>query len=168
VVSLLSSDTEEALELLSLSPVHDPDSPLLELHSSFGSDLYDDWPESNDMAASVHVALTADALSFHMSTVSAPHCTQKSFVDCSSTRQSRTQATSSQKPQRQKSLFTSAPQSKSQKMKVDTEGALAMPIPRGGSLSAADFDRYEWEIMYPLFVEEGLVDPSERVSRKDA
>jgi hypothetical protein len=76
MVYLLSSDTEEALELLSLSPVHDPDSPLLELHSSFGSDLYDDWPESNDMAASVHVALTAYALSFHMSTVSAPHCTQ--------------------------------------------------------------------------------------------
>jgi hypothetical protein len=38
----------------------------------------------------------------------------------------------------------------------------------GGSLSAADFDRSVWKIMYPLFVAEGLIDPSERVSRKDA
>jgi hypothetical protein len=52
-------------------------------------------------------------------------------------------------------------------MKVDAKRALVTPIPRGGSLSAADFDRSEWEIMYPLFVEEGLVDPSKHVSRKD-
>jgi hypothetical protein len=62
----------------------------------------------------------------------------------------------------------SAPQQKFEKMKVDAERTLAAPIPRGSSLSVADFDRSEWEIMYPLFVEEGLVDPSERVSRKDA
>jgi hypothetical protein len=30
------------------------------------------------------------------------------------------------------------------------------------SLSAADFDKFEWEVMYPLFVESGLVAPSER------
>jgi hypothetical protein len=42
------------------------------------------------------------------------------------------------------------------------------PTPRGGLLSAADFNRSEWEIMYPLFVVEGLVDPAESVSRKDA
>jgi hypothetical protein len=35
----------------------------------------------------------------------------------------------------------------------------------GDSLSTADFDRSEWEIMYPLFVVEGLVDPSEHVNR---
>jgi hypothetical protein len=39
---------------------------------------------------------------------------------------------------------------------------------RGGSLSAADFDKSKWEIMYPLFVEEGLVGPFESVNRKDA
>jgi hypothetical protein len=43
-----------------------------------------------------------------------------------------------------------------------------VPIPCGGSLSAVDFDRSEWEIMYPLFVEEGLVDPFKHVSQKDA
>jgi hypothetical protein len=53
-------------------------------------------------------------------------------------------------------------------MKVDIEHALATPILSGGSLSAADFDRLEWKIMYPLFVEEGLVAHSERVSQKDA
>jgi hypothetical protein len=42
------------------------------------------------------------------------------------------------------------------------------PTPRGGSLFAADFDKSEWEIMYPLFVEEGLVVPSECVNRKNA
>jgi hypothetical protein len=43
-----------------------------------------------------------------------------------------------------------------------------VPIPCGGSLSAVDFDRSEREIMYPLFVEEGLVDPFKHVSQKDA
>jgi hypothetical protein len=64
-------------------------------------------------------------------------------------------------------VLTNALQRKSNKMKVDTERALVAPIPCGGSLSTTDFDRSEWEIIYPLFVEEGLVDPSKRVSRKD-
>jgi hypothetical protein len=42
------------------------------------------------------------------------------------------------------------------------------PMPHSGSLSAADFDKYEQEIMFPRFVEEGLVDPSEHVNRKGA
>jgi hypothetical protein len=61
-------------------------------------------------------------------------------------------------------VLTSALQRKSKKMKVDAERALAASIPHGGSLSAADFDTSEWEIMYPLFVEVGLVDPSECVN----
>jgi hypothetical protein len=40
------------------------------------------------------------------------------------------------------------------------------PMARDGSLSAAGFDKTEWEIMYPLFVVEGLVDPSGCVSQK--
>jgi hypothetical protein len=39
-------------------------------------------------------------------------------------------------------------------------------MPHGGLLSTADYDKNEWEIMYPCFVEEGLVDPSEHVNRK--
>jgi hypothetical protein len=84
LVSLSSRDIEEALELFSLGPTRGPHSPLLELCSSSGSDLFDDWPKANDMVASVYVALTADASSSCASTVSAPHCTQKSFVDGSS------------------------------------------------------------------------------------
>jgi hypothetical protein len=49
-------------------------------------------------------------------------------------------------------------------MKIDAEHALVAPTPRSGLLYTADFDRSEWEIMYPLFVEEGLVDSSERVN----
>jgi hypothetical protein len=51
-----------------------------------------------------------------------------------------------------------------QRRQVDAEHALAVHIPCGGSLFAADFDRSEWEIMYPLSVEEGPIDPSEHVS----
>jgi hypothetical protein len=54
------------------------------------------------------------------------------------------------------------------KTKIDAECALAAPTLRGGSLSTADFDKSEWEIIYPLFVEEGLVDPSVCVTKKDA
>jgi hypothetical protein len=49
-------------------------------------------------------------------------------------------------------------------MKIDVERPLATPAPRGGSLSTTDFDKSEWEIMYPLFVEEGLIDSSEDVN----
>jgi hypothetical protein len=85
VASLSSSDTEEALELLSLTPTRGPHYPLSDLRLSCGSDLFDDWPEANDMAASVYVALTADASGSRTSIVSAPHCTQKSLVDGSYT-----------------------------------------------------------------------------------
>jgi hypothetical protein len=36
-------------------------------------------------------------------------------------------------------------------------------MPHSGSLSAIDFDKSEWEIMYPLFVEEGLVEQERRL-----
>jgi hypothetical protein len=90
VVSLSSSDTEESLKLLSLNPARGSHSPPLKLRSSSNSDLFDYWPKGNDMVVSVYVALTTDALSSHASTVSAPHYTQKSFIDGSSTRQSCT------------------------------------------------------------------------------
>jgi hypothetical protein len=66
---------------------------------------------------------------------------------------------------RRKPTSKGAPRKRSKKAKIDVERALEMPAPRGGSLSIADFDRSVWEIMYPLFVAEGLVDPSEHVNR---
>jgi hypothetical protein len=126
LVSLLSTDTEKALELLSLSPARGPHSQLLKHRSSSGSDLFDDWPEANDMAMGVYIVLTADASSSRASIVIAPHCTRKSCADGSSTRQSHTRATSSRKPRRWKSALTSAPQRKSKKTKVDTKRALAV------------------------------------------
>jgi hypothetical protein len=58
----MSSDSEEALGLLFLSPDHDHVSRVLEPSSCSGSDLFDYWPEANDTRASVYVALTMDAL----------------------------------------------------------------------------------------------------------
>jgi hypothetical protein len=74
---------------------------------------------------------------------------------------------SSTNPQWWKTTLTNAPQRKSKKMKIDAEHALAAPMPRGGLLSATDFDKSEWEIMCPLFVEDDLVGPSECVNRED-
>jgi hypothetical protein len=71
VVTISSSDTEEALELWSLSPACVPHSRLFEPSSSSGSDLFIDWPEANDMVVSVYVAMTVDALSSHTSAVNA-------------------------------------------------------------------------------------------------
>jgi hypothetical protein len=68
MVNLLSSNTEEALELLSLSPARGYHSPISNLRLSSDSELLEDWPEANDMAASVNIALTADALSSRAST----------------------------------------------------------------------------------------------------
>jgi hypothetical protein len=71
VVNLSSSDIEEAFDLVFLSPVHGPHSPTLNPRSGSNSNVFDDWPEVNDMAASVYVALTADASSSRVSTVDA-------------------------------------------------------------------------------------------------
>jgi hypothetical protein len=64
--------------------------------------------------------------------------------------------------------LTSASRGKSKKIKIVAEGYLAAPTSRGGLLSTTDVDKLEWEIMYPLFVKEGLMDSSERVNGKDA
>jgi hypothetical protein len=66
VVNVSSSDTDEALELLRLvSGCNDSPRPTLNdawvtsSESSTSSDWFEDWPEANDMAASIYVALTA-------------------------------------------------------------------------------------------------------------
>jgi hypothetical protein len=73
MVTLSSRDTKEALELLPLSPACGPHSRLFEPSSNSGSDLFKDWPEANDMAVSVYVALTMDASSSRTSATNAPH-----------------------------------------------------------------------------------------------
>jgi hypothetical protein len=55
--------------------------------SSSGSDLFEDWPEANDMAVSIYVALTAEALGSLVPTADAPRGRQKSHAIGSSTRQ---------------------------------------------------------------------------------
>jgi hypothetical protein len=87
-VTLLSSNTEEALEILCQSPTHGPPSRPLDPYSSSSSDMFEDWPEANDMATSVYVALTMDASSSRASTATAPLDGQESHAGGSSTRPS--------------------------------------------------------------------------------
>jgi hypothetical protein len=72
MVTLSSSTNEEALELLFPSPGHDTVSQVSKPSPCSGSDFFEDWPEGNDMAASVYIALTVDALSSHALTANAP------------------------------------------------------------------------------------------------
>jgi hypothetical protein len=90
VVTVSSTDTDEALELLSLGPCRDLASQvscgnIREPSSSSGSELFEDWPEANDMAASVCVVLTAKALSSLASTANAMRGQWKSHNTDSST-----------------------------------------------------------------------------------
>jgi hypothetical protein len=167
MVNPSSSDTEEALDLLFLSPARDPRSPISKPRSSFDDDLFEDWPDVNDMAMSVYVALSVDASSSWMLAVDALCDDRESCASSSSTRKSSSWVASSRKPRRQKTVLTGAPRKKSKKTKINVEHALALPTPCGSSLLPADFDRSEWEIMYPLFVAEGLVDPFEHVNGRN-
>jgi hypothetical protein len=87
---LSSSDNEEALKLLSPSLFRGLTSRPLEgdiqvPSSSSGSDLFEDWPEANDMAATVYVVLTTEASSSRASTTDASHDRWESHADSSST-----------------------------------------------------------------------------------
>jgi hypothetical protein len=94
VVTLSSSNTEEALELLSSNPAPRLSSRLSggdapEPSSSSGSDLFKDWPEANDMVVSVYVVLTMETSSSCASTADAPRDRLKSRASGSMTRQPR-------------------------------------------------------------------------------
>jgi hypothetical protein len=78
MVTLSSSDTKDALELLSLSPAHDLSSRLSrgdapKPTSSSDNDLFEDWPEANVMAANIYVALTTETSSSRASVANALH-----------------------------------------------------------------------------------------------
>jgi hypothetical protein len=72
-ITLSSSDTEEALDLLSLSPTRRPCSQSSNRCSGSNIDVFEDWPEANDMAVSIYAALTVDASSSRVSTVGGMH-----------------------------------------------------------------------------------------------
>jgi hypothetical protein len=166
MVTLSSSTNEEALELLFLSPGHDTVSRVSKPSSCSGSDFFEDWPEGNDMAASVYIALTVDALSSHALTANAPRGDRESHGDSLSTRQSCSRATSSRRSHQQRPGDVGAPHGRSKRVKINAECALAAPSPHCGALFTIDFDQSEWEIMYAHFVEEGLVGPSDCKNKK--
>jgi hypothetical protein len=71
------------------------------------------------------------------------------------------------RPHRQKPAAIGTSQRRSKRARINVERALEAPAPHSGMLSTANFDQSEWEIMYPMFVEEGLTDPSEYVNRRN-
>jgi hypothetical protein len=139
-VDILSSDTENFLNSLFLSPACD--SPSLRHCASSDADSFESWPKANNMAESVFFALSVDASSSHKPVIDDPRDNRRSRFNNSPVRKTR-------KTQRHKAVPSDAPQKRSKKMKVDIDHALAAPAARNGSLSAAGFARYEWKIMYP-------------------
>jgi hypothetical protein len=107
VVDLSSSDTEALLDSLSISPAHDS----LVSRPRMGSDgdSFEDWPEANDMAASVYILLSVDASSSRSPAVNAPRDGQKSCVGDSSVRELRSQLTSTKKTRWWKTAPNGAP-----------------------------------------------------------
>jgi hypothetical protein len=67
VVDLSSSDTEALLDSLFMSPACG--SPISRPRMGSDCNSFEDWHESNDMATSVYIALSADASSSHAPTV---------------------------------------------------------------------------------------------------
>jgi hypothetical protein len=158
VVDILSIDTEALLDSLFLSLARN--SPASHPRASSDADSFEDWPEANDVTASVYVALSADALSSLTPMIDAPRGGRKSCFSDSSIRKMK-------KTRWRKVVLTDTPRKRSKKAKVDINRVLGAPAPRDGSLSIANFDKSKWEIMYPLFVAKGLIDPSMCVNRRN-
>jgi hypothetical protein len=152
--SISSNDTEALLDSLFLSPTHD--SPASHPCASSDADSFENWPKANDMAACVYIAMSADASGSHTPAIDAPRDGKKLCFSDPSVQKMR-------KTRQWKAAPAVAPPKRSKKAKVDVDRALAAAAPHNGSLSTAVFDKSEWEIMYPLFVAEGVVDPSAHV-----
>jgi hypothetical protein len=108
--------------------------------SSFGSDLFEDWPEANDMEASVYVTLTMEASSSLVSTDDDPRGRRKFCNVISSTRHSRSEIAPPRRSRRRKSKGDNAPHKKSKKTKkpvIDNSSAESPSC--GGPLSTTDF-----------------------------
>jgi hypothetical protein len=83
-------------------------------------------------------------------------------------RQPRSRADPSRKAHRWRTDGVGVPRGRSKEAKKTTAKiASVAPLLQAGPLSVADFDQSEWEIMYPHFVEECLVDPPGCVNKKN-
>jgi hypothetical protein len=93
--------------------------------------------------------------------VNASSSERESCAKGSSTRRPHSQVMALKRPRRSKFEDVAAPRGGSKMMKNSAAGDNTMARSLCGSpLSTTYFDCSEWEIMYPRFVEEGLVDPS--------
>jgi hypothetical protein len=142
VVTLSSSDTEEALELLFPCPPRDPVSHASEPSSNCYSDQFEDWPEANDTAVGVYIALTADALS------SVPRWSMCHMMLVLSL-MAHLLANLTQGQLQRESLSGKmcgcwCSRRKCNKMKIDAGCTHAAPTSHSGLLFATDFDKSEW------------------------
>jgi hypothetical protein len=72
------------------------------------------------------------------------------------------------RPCQQKTEDVDVPRRRSKKTKkIVVETSSAMPLLHDGPLLTTNFDLSEWEIMYPHFVEDGLVDPPGCANKKN-
>jgi hypothetical protein len=186
VVNVSSSDNEDSLEFHSLESGREissqpsvDDTWELSPSSSASSDWFKDWPEANDMAANIYVALTAEPLSstLHVDLEAIHARVHRWLIPRQAARGLRIMVLAGGNftpgPPRIRDLMTERrcrrstygepPRKRSKRLKkTAAEGSVVTPSLPGSSLSAVDFDKSEWEIMYALFVESGLVASSER------
>jgi hypothetical protein len=115
------------------------------------------------MAMSVYVALIADASSSYTSAGNALHGKLESRADCSPARQFQSRVAPSRWSCQKLPRSVDAPSRRSKRVKrFVIDGGSVVALLCGGPLSTVDFDSVEWEILYPRFVEGGLVDPPDR------
>jgi hypothetical protein len=195
-VNVSSSDTEAALELLTLEAGREISSwPSLDdmqgpsLSSSAGSEWFEDWPEANDMVASVYVLLTAETSCTRQEQEDASRqspgrsCSCVPKVDSASGDQRPShrgavgrkphaggsvggeRCDRAQSPTRtcdRRSTGHNPSCKKSNKSKKPLAADDVATPSLAHELLLGDFDKYTWEIMYPRFVESRLVAPPER------
>jgi hypothetical protein len=141
------------------------DAQELSSSSDVGSDLFEDWPEANDMATSVYVTLIVEPSGSCAPMGSAPHSEGKPCAS-SSSQTSRSELAALWRSHHRKPKDVQAPCKKSKRTKKTmVKDNAAMASPRDGLLLAADFDQSDREIMYPHFVEEGFVDLPDRMNK---
>jgi hypothetical protein len=89
---------------------------------------------------------------------------RRSHASSSVTQRPCSKVASLRRPRRWKSADREAPFGRSRRVKKTViRGRVAVSSLCGGPLLVADFDQFEWEIMYPHFVESGLVDAPNRM-----
>jgi hypothetical protein len=150
--------------LRSVSVVHNLSSSLSEgdarePSSSSSSDLFNDWPKANDMAANAYVALIAEGLSSYPRPK--PRTVDENLVLRAPSPDNLIHKRSCLEHPISKGLKALVCPARDPKRQRNP--LLKLPPRR----PYCNFDQSKWEIMYLHFVEEGLIDPPGCASKKN-